>query len=100
VTGVLFGFMTARRQSAGHFPAMTRGHGPGRPTDRAAARCSFCGKGRHRVDGLAMAAGTTTTESIRTRTEFGYAAASGPQLPWVSICSDCVARCYEIVRDT
>jgi hypothetical protein len=47
-----------------------------------------------------MAAGTTTTESIRTRTEFGYAAASGPQLPWVSICSDCVARCYEIVRDT
>jgi hypothetical protein len=28
VTGVLFGFMTARRQPAGHFPAMTRGHGP------------------------------------------------------------------------
>jgi hypothetical protein len=73
---------------------------PAEPGGQAAARCSFCGKGRHRVDGLAMAAGTTTTESIRTRTEFGYAAASGPQLPWVSICSECVALCHEIVRDT
>jgi hypothetical protein len=31
---VLFCFMTMRRQSAGHFPAMTRGHGPGRPAPR------------------------------------------------------------------
>jgi hypothetical protein len=75
-------------------------YGQAEPGGQAAARCSFCGKGRHRVDGLAMAAGTTTTESIRTRTEFGYAAASGPRLPWVSICSECVARCHEIVRDT
>ncbi|MDX6416744.1 MAG: hypothetical protein QOG28_1364 [Trebonia sp.] len=30
MTGGLFGFVTARRQSAGHFPAMTRGHGRGR----------------------------------------------------------------------
>jgi hypothetical protein len=43
------------------------------------ARCSFCGKGRHQVDGLAMAAGTT---------------AAG-----VTICTECVALCQEIVRE-
>jgi hypothetical protein len=46
----------------------------------AAARCSFCGKGRNQVDGLAMAAGTTTAG--------------------VSICGECVALCHEIVTDT
>lgn len=46
----------------------------------AAARCSFCGKGRHQVDGLAMAAGTTSAG--------------------VSICAECVALCHEIVNDT
>jgi hypothetical protein len=29
MTGVLFGFMTVRRQPARHFPAVTRGHGRG-----------------------------------------------------------------------
>jgi hypothetical protein len=46
----------------------------------AAAKCSFCGKGRNQVDGLAMAAGTTTAG--------------------VSICAECVALCHEIVTDT
>jgi hypothetical protein len=45
----------------------------------AAARCSFCGKGRHQVDGLAMAAGTTTAG--------------------VTICTECLALCDEIVKD-
>ena len=45
----------------------------------AVATCSFCGKGRHRVDGLAMAAGTTTAG--------------------VTICTECLALCAEIVKD-
>ena len=45
----------------------------------AAGRCSFCGKGRDQVDGLAMAAGTTTAG--------------------VSICAECVALCHEIVNE-
>ena len=45
----------------------------------AAERCSFCGKGRDQVDGLAMAAGTTTAG--------------------VSICTECVALCHEIVNE-
>ncbi len=45
----------------------------------AVATCSFCGKGRHQVDGLAMAAGTT---------------AAG-----VTICTECLALCEEIVKD-
>jgi hypothetical protein len=45
----------------------------------AADRCSFCGKGRDQVDGLAMAAGTTTAG--------------------VSICAECVALCHEIVNE-
>lgn len=43
----------------------------------AVARCSFCGKGRHQVAGLAMAAGTT---------------ADG-----VRICDECLALCAEII---
>ena len=45
----------------------------------AAGRCSFCGKGRDQVDGLAMAAGTTTAG--------------------VSICAECVALCHEIINE-
>jgi hypothetical protein len=45
----------------------------------AAARCSFCGKDRRQVDGLALAAGTTTAG--------------------VTICTECVALCQEIVQD-
>jgi hypothetical protein len=45
----------------------------------AAGRCSFCGKGRDQVNGLAMAAGMTTAG--------------------VSICAECVALCYEIVNE-
>ena len=43
------------------------------------ARCSFCGKGRHEVDGLAMAAGTTTAG--------------------VSVCTECLALCQEIFNE-
>jgi len=46
----------------------------------AVTRCSFCGKGRLQVDGLAMAAGTTTAG--------------------VTICTECVALCREIVSET
>jgi hypothetical protein len=42
MTGVLFGFVTVRRQSAGHFPAMTRGHGRG---PRAARRALAARRG-------------------------------------------------------
>jgi hypothetical protein len=45
----------------------------------AVATCSFCGKGRHQVAGLAMAAGTTTAG--------------------VTICTECLALCEEIVKD-
>jgi hypothetical protein len=45
----------------------------------AAATCPFCGQGRHQVDGLAMAAGTTTAG--------------------VTICTECLALCHEIVKD-
>ena len=45
----------------------------------AVVKCCFCGKGRHQVDGLAMAAGTTTAG--------------------VTICTECVALCAEIVND-
>lgn len=48
-------------------------------TAAPAARCSFCGKGRHQVSGLAMAAGTTTAG--------------------VRICDECLALCREIVAD-
>jgi len=44
-----------------------------------AAKCSFCGKGRHQVDGLAMAAGTTTAG--------------------VTICTECLALCREITAE-
>lgn len=47
--------------------------GPGEPA--AATKCSFCGKGRHQVDGIAMAAGTTTAG--------------------VFICTECLALCRE-----
>lgn len=50
------------------------------PAEAAAVtKCSFCGKGRHQVDGLAMAAGTTTAG--------------------VTICTECLALCHEIVAD-
>lgn len=49
------------------------------PAD-AAAKCSFCGKCRHQVDGLARAAGTTTAG--------------------VSICTECLALCQEIMAET
>jgi hypothetical protein len=48
-------------------------------TAEAVAKCSFCGKGRHQVDGLAMAAGTTSAG--------------------VTICTECLALCDEIVKD-
>jgi hypothetical protein len=50
------------------------------PGPEAVARCSFCGKGRHQVAGLASAAGTTMTG--------------------VSICDECLALCREIIDDT
>jgi len=57
--------------------------GPGEaaaPGDAAPlAKCSFCGKGRDQVDGIALAAGTTTAG--------------------VSICTECVALCREIIED-
>jgi hypothetical protein len=43
------------------------------------AKCSFCGKGRHQVAGLARAAGTTTAG--------------------VTICDECLALCHEIITD-
>jgi ClpX C4-type zinc finger len=46
----------------------------------AVAKCSFCGKGRHQVAGLAMAAGTT--------------------MAGVTICDECLALCREIIADT
>ena len=54
-------------QSAGAAPAV------------AAVKCSFCGKGRRQVEGLAMAAGTTTAG--------------------VTICTESVALCAEIVNE-
>jgi ClpX C4-type zinc finger len=50
------------------------------PEAMAGARCSFCGKGRHQVAGLAMAAGTVTAG--------------------VTICDECLALCREIIDDT
>lgn len=50
------------------------------PADAAAAQCSFCGKRRDRVDGLAMAGGT---------------AGGG-----ITICTECVALCREIVAES
>ena len=58
-------------------PLPTAASAPGEA--EAAATCSFCGKGRHQVDGLAMAAGTTTAG--------------------VTICTECLALCEEIVKD-
>ncbi len=52
---------------------------PGKADTRALIRCSFCGKGRHQVNGIAMAAGTTTAG--------------------VSVCTECVALCQEIISD-
>ncbi len=50
------------------------------PADtETAARCCFCGKGRHQVDGLAMAAGAVTAG--------------------VTICTECLALCQEILSD-
>jgi hypothetical protein len=43
------------------------------------AKCSFCGKDRYQVDGIALAAGTTTAS--------------------VSVCTECVALCEEIIND-
>lgn len=45
----------------------------------AVVTCSFCGKDRQQVEGLAMAAGTTTAG--------------------VTICTECVALCAEIVNE-
>jgi hypothetical protein len=50
---------------------------PGGAAD--AAKCSFCGKDRRQVDGIALAAGTTPAG--------------------VSICTECVALCREIIED-
>jgi hypothetical protein len=50
---------------------------PGDPA--AATKCSFCGKGRYQVDGIAMAAGTATAS--------------------VCICAECLALCHEIIND-
>jgi ClpX C4-type zinc finger len=50
---------------------------PGDPA--AVTKCSFCGKDRYQVDGIAMAAGTTTAS--------------------VCICTECVALCHEIIND-
>jgi hypothetical protein len=58
-------------------PLAAKAAAPGEPT--VVARCSFCGKGRHQVDGIAIAAGTTTAG--------------------VTICTECVALCSEIIRD-
>ena len=49
------------------------------PEPAAVVRCSFCGKGRHQVDGMAMAAGTVTAG--------------------VTICDECLALCREIIAD-
>lgn len=45
----------------------------------AVVKCCFCGKGRQQVEGIAMAAGTTTAG--------------------VTICTECVALCAEIVNE-
>jgi hypothetical protein len=58
-------------------PPAAEATAPGEPT--AVAGCSFCGKGRHQVDGIAMASGTTTAG--------------------VTICTECVALCRGIIRD-
>ena len=58
------------------FPA--KAAAPAEP--EAVAKCSFCGKGRYQVTGLAMAAGTTTAG--------------------VTICDECLALCREIIADT
>jgi hypothetical protein len=52
---------------------------PARADRPPLAQCSFCGKGRHLVDGLAMAAGTTTAG--------------------VTVCTECLALCREIFSD-
>ena len=49
------------------------------PEAEAVIRCSFCGKARHQVAGLAMAAGT---------------AKAG-----VTVCDECLALCQEIITE-
>jgi ClpX C4-type zinc finger len=58
-------------------PAPSATDGPAGP--EAVAKCSFCGKGRHQVIGLAVAAGTTTAG--------------------VTVCDECLALCREIIAD-
>jgi hypothetical protein len=57
VIGILFGFMAVRRPSAGCSPAMTRGHGPGRP---AARRGTGPATGRQAGSGAPVRSGTET----------------------------------------
>lgn len=49
------------------------------PADVPGATCSFCGKRRDRVDGLALAAGTDPGG--------------------VAICTECLALCSEIITE-
>lgn len=50
------------------------------PAEVADAKCSFCGKPRDRVDGLAFAAGLTTAG--------------------VAICTECLVLCQEIMAES
>ena len=61
------------------------------PKQDRQARCSFCGKRRDQVAGLAaMAAENGSDEAIRPRSKV-----SGP----VSICRECLSLCDEIIAD-
>ena len=76
-TGVVAtGEATATRLSSiKPVPARAATDGP-----EPAAACSFCGKGRRQVAGLAMAAGAATAG--------------------VTICDECLALCREIITET
>jgi hypothetical protein len=50
------------------------------PADKDTVKCDFCGKRREQVDGLVLAAGTTTAG--------------------VAICDECLALCHEIVSES
>jgi hypothetical protein len=88
VTGVLFGFMAVRRQPAGHFPVMTRGHGPGgRPPGGGPARLRA---GRQRAtaravggpQGTGPATGRQAGAGITSRTQTAANADSLPVGPY------------------
>jgi hypothetical protein len=71
---VLFDFMTMRRRSAGCSPAMTRGHGPGRPAGRR-------GPARLRAgSGALIRSGTETAANAGLLPDRSYASPVAPRL--------------------